>query len=398
MRKLYILRANEEDGMLVSALRAQGIELDELKFSNPVCPRCSNITLVACAVEGDYELYIWAEMDEEYAAEVDEWYLVCSNLECTWEERVERVTNPIGATLFDLESANLLFDEEVGVGCGSPGRQSALVSYIESLLPYRRTARKLESLLHEAKRGCQETAERVQKWLQRVPPGRMVQITTDDGQVKGCFLTATEHGCLLLGEVGELITVEADSINSYYPRRFDKWGPDEKEPLPDIKEALRRAESDPDALITICGGSYQRVVVRGFELEYQHVDRFGQYICSSRDPKAAEALALHQRHEHCWEGRFLRSDIAMRYDVNRMVRVRGYWVTHYGYTNAKNLAVYTDDREAALALGLREQMPLIFEEEGEPSLSGRMPRWSGVVPRNQVEEAAEVKSWHWPLP
>lgn len=398
MRKLYVLRANEEDGLLVSALRAQGIEPDESSFSNPECPVCSSITLLSLTVDDAYEVYIWAELDEDYAATADEWYLVCSNLQCTWEEQVERVTDPIGATLFDLGSASYGFDDEIGLGCGSPARQKRLIEYIESLQPYRRTSRKLGSLLNEAKEQCQAAVVRVHKWLQRVPPGRTVKITTDGGEVKGTFLTATGSGCMVLGRAGDLVVVEAQSISQYYPRRFDQWGPDEQETQLDYKEVFARAKSDPDSIITFLGGIHQWIVVRGFSLEFHQVDRFGQYIASTRDPRTAEALALREIHEHYWEGRFLRSEIAMRYDVNRMIKVKGHWLNHYGYTDARNPAVYTDDREVALDLGLKLQKPLVFEEEGEPGLTARTPRWHGVVQRHLVEEEAEVKSWHWPLP
>ncbi|HLN61364.1 MAG TPA: hypothetical protein VK464_07380 [Symbiobacteriaceae bacterium] len=397
MQKVYILRPNEEDGILLDAMLAQGIEPDESEFCNPECPVCGGNTLLAYVADDGYEVVIWYELDEKHAAGAREWYLVCSDLECDWEEQVERVTDPMGATLFDTHLSNSCFEEECDLCGGSPARLKEVIAYLKELQQEHST-RKLQAFVEEAAWYCKDAIRRIRKWLQRVPAGRKVEITVTDGdQVKGTFVAATDKGCLLMLASGELVNVEAQAIYSYYPRRFDQWGPDEQEVDQDIAAVLSGA-GGPDRLIT--GGSFrQRVVVRGFELEFEHVDRFGQYHVHTRDQRAGEALGLTQKYEGYWKGCFRRSDIAMRYDVNNMVKVKGYWVKVTGYTNTNRLpAVRTQDPEAAQALGLRPWKPIVYEEEGEPDLDRKTPRWTGVVPRSLVEEEAEVKSWYWPLP
>lgn len=397
MQKVYILRPNEEDGVLLDAMLAQGIEPDEYEFMNPECPRCSSSTLLAFAEDDGYEVITWSQLDEKDVAGAREWYMVCSNLECEWEEQVERVTNPMGATLFDLDDSSHLFDEECDLSGGSPARLKQVIAYLRQLQQSHST-RKLQAFLETAQWHCRQTGKSVQKWLRRVPAGRKVRITVNgDHQVKGTFLAATDQGCMLTLADGELVTIGAEAISYYYPRRFDQWGPDEAEDDQDLSAVLKRAH-DADQLITGTGFR-QRVVVRGYELHFDQVDRFGQYLASTNDPVAAEALGMTQKYAHSWQGRFRRSDILMRYDVSKMVKVKGHWLTVAGYTD-KNRHPYvrTEDPEAAEALGLRQQKPIIWEEEGEPSLEQKIPLWFGVVPRDLVEEEAEVKSWHWPLP
>ena len=397
MQKVYIIRENEEDGVLLDAMLAQGIEPDECEFSNPECPCCSSSTLLAYVDDDGYEVMTWFYWEEKEIAGAREWYMVCSNFECDWEEQVERVTNPMGATLFDLQESHNCFDEEWDLGGGSPARQQQFVQYIKQLQQSHPT-RKLQSMLEKAVWHYKDKVKSVQKWLQRVPAGRKVEITATEGNtVKGTFVAATNRGCLLMQASGELVNVEAQEIYSYYPRRFDQWGPDDQEVDRDIATVLKAADA-ADRLIT--GGSFrQRVVVRGFELDFDHVDRFGQYHVHTRDQRAGEALGLTQKYEGCWNGCFRRSDIAMRYDVNNMVKVKGYWVKVTGYTSKNRLPeVRTQDPEAAQALGLRPWKPIILDEEGEPDLDQRTPRWTGVVSRSLVEEEVEVKSYYWPLP
>jgi hypothetical protein len=394
MRKVYIMRQNEEDGLLLDALIARGVEPDEGELCNPECPRCFSDTLLAYTEGNDYEVITWEELDEKDVAGADGWYLVCSNFECEWEEQVERVTAPMDAVIFNIESAGFTFDDEWGIGWGSAARQTELIEYIKELQQFR-TNRKLRCFLQQAEWCLRETRERNQKWLHRVPPGRRVEISIEHEPVTGTFLAMTEEGCLFMQENGDVVTVEADTITNYWPRRFDQWGPAEDEALPSERTGATRP---PDSFVRIDHTS-GRVVVRGYELTFQYVDRLGQYHVDCRDPEAAQALGLEKRAENYWIGRFRRSDIQMRYDVDRMVKVRGYWFRVTGKTNSTGrTAISTEDAAAALALGLRQSKPHVWDDEGEPSLLQRTPHWSGSVPPEEVEEYTEVRSYYWPLP
>ena len=115
MRKIYIVRENEEDGRLLEALEAAGLSTDESDFSNPTCPRCGSSTLLAYT-EGDaFELLTWYEVDASDGAKADAWFLVCSSFTCNYEEQVERVFDPMGAEIFDQDSAHGEFDEYSGI-------------------------------------------------------------------------------------------------------------------------------------------------------------------------------------------------------------------------------------------------------------------------------------------
>jgi hypothetical protein len=398
VQKVYILRANEEDGVLLDAMLAQGIEPDESEFSNPRCPRCSSSTLLAFTEGDDYEVMTWYELDEKDVAGADTWYMVCSHLECDWEEQVLRATHPMGATLFLLNQSFHLFDDQWSLGAGPPVRQKRLVAYINRLQTDR-GARKLQAFVEECEWHYQEKMTSIRNWLRRVPAGRTVRIDMRNEQVKGTFLTAVDDGCMLMQDNGEVVTIDAETIYTYYPRRFDRWGPAEEEVQRDLQSVLHRAAAEPDSWYTICG-MYQRVVVRGCELEFDHVDPFGRYNVHTRDRQVAEALGLKQQNDTSWwEGWFRRSEIEARYDVNEMVKVKGYWLEVSGITETNQLfAVSTEDPDAASALGLTLQTPLVFEEQGEPPLDQKTPRWYGNVHPNAVEEKAEAKSWYWPLP
>lgn len=393
MQKIYILRENEEDGVLLDALLAQGSEPDEGELCNPSCPRCFSETLLAYTCGEDFEVITWSQVDEQDAEEADGWYMVCSNFECEWEEQVERVTDPMDATIFDLESASFCLDEEWGLCSRSPEEQKDLINYIKELQQFRK-ARKLQAFLEEAEWRYKDSLKRIQKWLDRVPPGRMIEIALGEKVVTGTMLAATDAGCMLMSAGGEVVSVGAEAIHRYWPRRFDRWGPNESEEPPSTRPRLSLG---PDSYVI--NSDFCRVVVAGHELVLQHVDRLGQYHVSCRDPEAARSLGLEQKAEGYWSGRFRRSAIQMRYDVTRMARVKGYWFKIMGENqNSARTVISTEDEEAAVALGLRQCVPLIFEEEGEPSLAQRTPRWQGSVPHGDVDQYTEVKSYYWPLP
>ncbi|HLN61358.1 MAG TPA: hypothetical protein VK464_07350 [Symbiobacteriaceae bacterium] len=398
MQTVYIIRENEEDGVLLDALLARGVDPDQVEGCNPTCPRCFSTTLLAFS-EGDaYDVLTWFTLNEEDVAGADHWYLVCSNLECEWEEEVERVTNPFEATTtFDPETSSHWLDEHCNVSSGPPARQLRLIEYFKRLRQFYGT-RKLEALQETAEWYYAHEMKQIRAWFERVPTGRTVEIRTGGETVKGTFLTASQNACMVMQENGELITVDAHTIYTFYPRRFDQWGPEEQAVQRTAKQSgLKRLDATPDSLTIICGWS-QRIVVRGYELEFEWVDRFGRYLGYTQDPHAAEALGLTST-GYQWEGTFRRSEIEARYDVTEMLKVKGYWVELSGYTNTNQLPeVMTEDPDAARALGLKLQKPLILDADEEPTLDQTTPRWYGVVQPDDVEERSEVKTWHWPLP
>ncbi|HWI66226.1 MAG TPA: hypothetical protein VNT75_30710 [Symbiobacteriaceae bacterium] len=398
MRKLYTIRENEEDGRLLDALIAAGQSTDETQFENPVCPVCGSSTLLAFTENGDFDVVTWFCLTEKEGDTADAWYLICANMECTWEEQVERVRDPMGATIFDLESAHHEFDEYSGLISRDPPEMLELIEWFREALEGSPN-RKLQCFLDEAEWRYSDHLERTRKWIDRVPPGKRVGFHIDGEEFEGTFLTATDEGFMVLTEPGnELKVVRVEEVYACFPRR-----PDRDDMAPKRGEALKGllGEKDDKAdqkrwIMINCATQY--VVIQGYHLQLSLVDRFGQYHVRCWEAAAAAHLGLAQKAENYWEGIFRRSDVESRYDVRRMVRVKGYWVDTYGTSKYQQWpAVRTYDPLIASELGLAaDSLYNIWDEEDEPR--PLRPSWSGVIPEEEVEERKDVRLYHWPLP
>ncbi|MDF2626730.1 MAG: hypothetical protein K0R39_561 [Symbiobacteriaceae bacterium] len=401
MRKIYILRENEEDGRLLAALEAAGLSTDESEFTNPTCPLCGSSTLLAYTKGEQFELLTWYEIDDDEGAGADAWYLVCSGFECTYEEEVERVFDPMGATAFDQEVAHHQFDEYSGMLERTPVGLKYLISYLQSALE-EAPNRKLEAVLDEAEWRYEKDVKQARKWINQVPLGKRVRFRhTDEAadtadEIEGTFVSATDEGFLLLRAPDEqMMLVKADEIYSWEPRK------PAVEEISERRKGLKVIDrSDKDGkprMIYMCG-SRDIIVVQGHHLHVNHIDRYGQYHVYSSDPTAAAALSLEAQGNAYWEGVFRRSDVEARYEVGHFVKVKGHWLEQHG-VGGKNtwVAVHTEDPDIAAALGLEEQTPL-FPPETEEERQRYRPRWTGLFPNEEVEERKEVRTYRWPLP
>lgn len=393
MKKVYLLRENEEDGALLDALEAAGVTPDESALCNPTCPYCASDTLLAYSEGDSYEVITWYSIEEREVARADAWYMVCANLECEWEEQVERVTSPMGAIIFDLDQSHSVVDEEIGLISSSPCDQRELIGYLKELQQCS-NSRKLQSFLEEAEWRYNDALSCIRRWFKRVPAGRLVQINVADDQFTGRLLAATDDGCMLTQESdGQIVAIRAESMDNYWPRRFDQYGPTEEQ----AARILNRKLSDPSEWVRVCC-TPDRVVIRGYQLELQYIDRLGQYHVAARDEAAALALGLEPVAEKFWRGRFRRSDVTERYEVKEMIKARGYWFKLSGYTRQNHPHVNTEDAEAARAFGFKEVKSFLDDDEQEVPLWRKIPHWSGSIHPDEIEETCEVKLYYWPLP
>ncbi|HWI52219.1 MAG TPA: hypothetical protein VNT01_08755 [Symbiobacteriaceae bacterium] len=402
MRKLYVIRENEEDGRLLDALTAAGCSTDESEFDNPVCPVCGHSTLLAYT-EGDaFEVVTWYCLDEADCANADGWYLVCSQMECTYEERVERVTDPMGALLFDIDMAHWAFDEYAGLISRHNSGMMELITWLRGALESGPN-RKLQCFLEEAEWRYADDLQRTRKWIDRVPPGRLVRFQVDGAseeqdEIMGTFLTGTDAGFMVLTEPGgALMSLRSEDVFCLQPRRPDK---DElSRPLEEeLKEAEIQAGQTPKRNWIKLNTLKEMVVIRGHHVRLGHVDMFGRYHVRCWERSAALALGLQERCENYWEGVFRRSDVEIRYDVRHMVKVKGHWVDVYGAAEHEDWpAVRTTDPMVASELGLKLERPW-FPPEDEAEERKLRPCWSGVIPEDDVEDRREVRLYHWPLP
>lgn len=388
MRKFYILRSNEEDGRVLDEMIAQQIDPEQLE--NPTCPRCGEATLIAYEEDGDYEVMTWyclTEEDEKLQA--DAWYLICQSFDCSYEERVERVFEPEGAELFDLEQSHQILDEETGLPGGRhPASMKELIAYLEAMQKHH-SHRKLGAFLEEARWRYKDSMKRVRKWMQRIPQGRTISFHVDGEGYEARFVTATDE--MLLVQVkadGQMMAVRAEDIDYYSPHRFDE---EEKDPA-----ELERLKNDPDGWIRIVG-SPEYVVVKGFHLQLFDVDRFGLFQVITIEPAAGRALGFTQVSDQRWDGAVRRSQIEARYHKEYMVKVKGYWVRMYGETSrTRQAAVSTESAEVASALGLKADKPIWPDEMLSPE--AKIPRWRGTIPPDEIEERDEVIIYQWPIP
>jgi hypothetical protein len=387
VRKLYIFRENEEDGRVLDALPEPGIDPEEI--ANPTCPRCGGETLMAYEEDGDYNVLTWYCLtDEDDQAKPDAWYLICQNFKCPYEEQVERVLDPMGAEFFNLQTSHMEFDESTGLIGRNPSRMKALIRYLEALRK-RYSYRKLDAFLEEARWRYDDDMERVRKWMQKIPPGRRIDLWLNGDRLKATFVAATDDALLvnLLPE-GQMTVIGAESLRGYGPHRFDEpEKPEEPDPL----------KGDRDRWIMVHGHA-DWVIVQGYHLRLWSVDRFGQYHVGTWDREAAEALGLEPCGQNCWDGLLRRRQIEARYTKQAMAKVKGYWVEVHGESAVtKSPSVYTEDPAVAAALGLTPVKPWFPEECYDP-YQLTLPRFSGVIPREQVEEWDEVCIYQWPIP
>lgn len=401
MRRLYIIRENEEDGRLLDALIAAGRSTREDEFENPACPLCGHGTLLGYT-EGDaFNVITWPVLDENDVKDADEWFLLCNRLDCTYVEQVERVANPMGADPFDVGMAHMEFDEYCGLTSRNPVGLTRLITWLRSALAAGGPNRKLQDLLDQAEWHEEYRIAQVRKWIDRVPPGKRVEFRTDTFQTLGTFVTATEDGFMVLSEPGgELLSVRADAVWEYRP-----WRP-HKEDLPKPTEELLKElvgdDQDIHHRLIAIHGDLERVVIRGFHLILHHVDKFGQYHVGCGERPAAEALGLKAVSEEYWEGVYRRSEIDGRYDTREMVKVRGHWLDVTGYANhGRWPAVRTYDPAVGAALGLeldKPWRPIGDDDDDEPKRTPLPPSWSGIVPEQDVEENKVIRLYLWPLP
>lgn len=385
MRQIYILRANEEDGRVLDALPDPKMDPEEIE--NPTCPSCGGPTLLAYTEEGDYNVLTWFCLSEEGDEDqADGWYLICQNLKCPYEERVERVMEPAGAEFFNLETSHFQFDEETGLACRNPSDMKSLIAYLTKL-QRAYGYRKLEAFLDEANWRYDEGMEELRKWADRIPTGRRIEFQANGVRYEARLIAATEEKILVqTGEGGEMICFDLEQVAYFSPRRFDQ------------EEAPKKPDPiDFDNLITFnrCG---EYVVVQGYHLWLQSVDRFGQYSVSTHDPEVAAALNLTLSGNNFWTANLRRHQIEARYEIEEYARIQGHWVTWYGETSRNNrAAVWTEDPDVAQALGMELEKSWWWDEERQTNRVD-VKRWHGIFPQEQIEEVKQIRTYHWPIP
>jgi hypothetical protein len=382
LRKLYILPEENggTDDSLLDALAAAGLRVrHEGDLENPVCPVCGGATLLAYTEHGSFEVLTWSALDEGEASEADAWFLVCQNPECPWEEHVERVLHPMGATIFfDMESAHVVLDDEIGLVGGRTADLLELIGYLQGLLA-EAPNRKLQCYLEEAEWHVADKLNEVRSWLERIPAGRRIFFFDNGERITARFVLATTEGMLILTQPGgAMVAVAVQALDLYGPDSFDGPEPDLEEAEPPLRH--------PEQWIMIHGHA-EKVVVRGFHLRLTMTDRLGQYHAGTDDLTAAQALGLEPSGAGWWEGRFRRSDIEARYDEHRMLRVCGHWVEVYGESRGNRFpAVKTADPAIAAQLGLAADG---LQAPAEPG-------FSGLIPPELIEAERVDRVYHWP--
>lgn len=379
MRKVYILRENEEDGAVLDALG--GADPEEVE--NPRCPECGGSTLLAYAEGEDYCVLTWCSLTEvDKTATPDAWYLVCQDFDCPYEEQVERADHPAGAELFNLDTADMEFDEEYGLVTGEPAYMLMLIKSLEEAKKAN-PHRKLDDHLDEARWRYEEGMKAVREWVQRIPQGRKIQFWACSEMRNALFITATDEMMLvrMLPE-GEMVGVRLDTLRGYGPPKFRP------------EESVPEAEQEKGLGFVLVTGWSEYVVVKGYHLRLFDVDRFGQYRVWADEPEVIEALGL-ETGMNKGHGRFRSSDIQERYTVSRMVKVKGHWVRVQGEVQRSgHLAVMTENPDIASALGLK----LVKYEWEEGSCREMVPRYTGSISPEEVEATEDVRTYSWPIP
>lgn len=376
MRKVYILRDEEEDGMVLDALVAQGLPPSEDSLENPVCPHCESPLLVACQQGREFDVIIWESLGEECEPHgADAWFLVCSDLTCPYEEQVQRVAQPAGAELYDLRAAHEALDESLGLFCMFPPVVHEVVTELECLYQSH-PSRKLLSVLNEARDQLKFATAELRKRVEALPSGGQITVDLGDDRTTGTLLTSTEGYLLLTGPEGDLTAISLCAVHTVSPHR---------EPY-----NFKRCE-----WVTIEGAT-DWVVIRGHHLRLEWVDRLGAYHVSTTDPAAAGALGLEAHGEGYWTGNFRRCDAEARYEARKLARVAGQWVEVTGYRSRdRSPSVRTENPALAAQLGLKPQREA---RECSPEAEWPVSHWNGVVPADLVEEQAEERVYAWPIP
>jgi hypothetical protein len=232
--------------------------------------------------------------------------------------------------------------------------------------------------------------EGIRKWLNKLPEGKRIHFSVEGESMKGSFLAATEHGFLAITQPGgELLAVPAESLSGYGPQYFDPNQADEEE--------LDLTEIDPDQLIWVHGNS-EYVVVRGHHMQLGWTEeRLGVYKVSTQDEAVARDLGLRQCADRRWEGWFRRHEIDARYDIQRLIKVRGQWLVKWGDAkDGKRPAIICDDPAMAADLGLEPVRGWRMDDRPESEMP--IAHWSGTVDSSEVEDQREMRLYHWPIP
>lgn len=384
MRKLYILRRQEDDGALLDALEARGLGPDDI--TNPNCPTCGADTYVAYTAGEAFLVITWDGLDPDDEEDADEWFLVCSEPGCPYEEQVERVVDPAGAETFDLEVSERGLDEFLGF---MPLGLRQLIEFLQQM-DRDRPNRKLECLVDAAQWRYDSGMEGIRQWLSKLPEGKRIHFDVEGESMKGTFMAATQQGLLAITNPGgELVAVSAESLSGYGPLYFDPTQEDEEE--------IEFSDIDPDRVVWVHGGS-EYVVIRGHHMRLAWTEeRLGVYKVSTQDEAVARDLDLRQTAERWWEGWFRRHEIDARYDIQRLVLVRGHWLVKWGEAKGGTRpAVICDDPAVAAELGLEPVRGWRMDDRPESEMP--IAHWSGTVDSSEVADQREMRLYHWPIP
>ncbi len=380
MRRIYFLNREQESERVLDAILAQGLDPEQIE--NPTCPLCGAETLPAYLDDGEFTVVLRDRLDEDG---VETWYLVCQELDCPYEEQVERTLEPEGAIFFEVQDAAREFVQEMDLYRGAPAEQMDLITWLRQVVhefPYRRN----QDLLDKAERHYRGQLKRIRRWVGKREYGQRIGLHVNGEWHDGLFFAATENAVMMRTQPGdELVTVPVERIGCHrIPVREEK-------PI-SLKEAL----ADRDRAVSAVGCT-EYVVIRGHRVEVEEVDRFGVFHVRCWEAPVAEALSLTQKAENYWEGEFRRHEIDQRYEARRVARVKGHWVEATGETEVtKSPLVSTEDPVVAEALGLKESLRWYIYHEEPPHLTPR--HWSGIIPLDQVEAFDEVRIYLWPLP
>lgn len=373
MRRVFILRESAEDSLLCDDL-PEPIDLDEMQ--NPECPECGASTLLAYLHDGEYTIITWDFTDEEEALQPQDWFLICHNGTCDYEEQVERVYHPAGAILFDLHWSTMDLDEETGLHSQSPADVSEFITYLEKCKEIH-SHRKLDAFLEEARWRYEEELKRRRNWVKQLQPEHQVDFYIEDGWKLVSFIAGSEEAIIVRTvPEGQILALSLVELAAFHDPPF----------TPKANSAVKRG-----GLIMIWPEK-DWVVAKGYHLWLQEVDRLGQFYVGTQNPEAAAALALTCRGQGYWAGTLLRRDVQERYTIRKMARVKGHWVVVWGQSEkGKRYHVRTEDAAVAKTLGLKLQERPQWDQHG-------VNRWVGSFPHSQVEEWKELRTYQWPIP
>lgn len=376
MRKVYLLRDEEQDGTVLDALIAMGLPPSEESVENPACPVCGAPLLVACQNGREFDVLIWESLGEDCEPDAaGAWFLVCSDLTCEHEEQVQRSADPAGAVLYDLRAAHEALDESIGLFCMFPPVVREVVGELEQLY-HSHPSRKLLSILDEARDQLKFASADLQKRVAALPCGARISVDVGDEQCCGTLLTATDTHLLVTGQEGELVAINLEGVHTVSTHR----------------EPTNLTGGDWVAV----EGATEWVVIRGQHVRLDWVDRLGAYKVSTGDQAVAEALGLQARGQGCWSGNFRRSDVEAKYVARKLARVAGQWVQVTGYrTRDRCPNVRTDDPGVAARLGLKPQRE---PQASQPEAEWPVSHYNGVVPSDWVEEQTVERVYAWPIP